>query len=80
MSQAAQHIQNTLSNPPDQVPSVWADAIESPVWPDKSVLAHAYLLAGDWDAAYRLAVPEQVLDWSSSHNTQGLVVSVVVHQ
>jgi hypothetical protein len=80
MSQAAQHIQNTLSNPPDQVASVWADAIERPVWPDKSVLAHAYLFAGDWDAAYRLAVPEQVLGWSSSHNTQGLVVSCCLVQ
>ena len=50
MSQAAQHVRDTL--PPDQVPSVWVDAIERPVWPDKSVLAHAYLLAGDWDAAY----------------------------
>ncbi len=80
MSQAAQHLQNALSNPPDQVTSVWADAIERPVWPDKSVLAHAYLFAGDWDAVYRLAVPEQVLGWSSSHNTQGLVVSCCLVQ
>ena len=80
MSQAAQHVQDTLANPPDQVPSVWADAIERPVWPDKSVLAHAYLLAGDWEAAYRLAMPEQVLGWSSSHNTQGLVVSCCLVQ
>jgi hypothetical protein len=75
MSQAAQHIQDTLSNPPGEGADVWTDTIERPVWPNKTVLAHAYLLAGDWDAAYRLAVPEQVLGWSSSHNTQGLVVS-----
>jgi hypothetical protein len=75
MSQAAQHVQDTLANPPGEGTYVWADAIERPVWPDKTVLAHAYLLAGDWDAAYRLAVPEQVLGWSSSHNTQGLVVA-----
>jgi hypothetical protein len=75
MSQAAQHVQDTLANPPGEGTHVWADAIERPVWPDKTVLAHAYLLAGDWDAAYRLAVPEQVLGWSSSHNTQGLVVT-----
>jgi hypothetical protein len=80
MSQAAQHIQDALSNPPDQVLSAWADALERPVWPDKSALAHAYLLAGDWDAAYRLAVPEQILGWSSSHNTQGLVVSCCLVQ
>jgi hypothetical protein len=80
MSQAAQHVQATLSSQSDRVSSVWADTLESPVWPDKSVLAHAYLLAGDWDAAYRLAVPEQVLGWSSSHNTQGLVVSCCLVQ
>jgi hypothetical protein len=80
MSQAAQHIQDTLANPSAQVTSVWTDDIERPVWPDKTVLAHAYLLAGDWDAAYRLAAPEQVLGWSSSHNTQGLVVSCCLVQ
>jgi len=80
MSQAAQHVQDILANPPDQGTAVWADDIERPVWPDKSVLAHAYLLAADWDAAYRLAVPEQVLGWSSSHNTQGLVVSCCLVQ
>src|SRR5262252_5495083 len=80
MSQASQHIQDTLANPPAQGTSVWADDIERPVRPDKTVLAHAYLLAGDWDAAYRLAVPEQVLGWSSSHNTQGLVVSCCLVQ
>jgi hypothetical protein len=80
MSQAAQHVQGTLSSQPGRVNAVWADALERPVWPDKSVLAHAYLLAGDWDAAYRLAVPEQVLGWSSSHNTQGLVVSCCLVQ
>ena len=36
--------------------------------------------AGDWDAAYQLAVPEQVLGWSSSHNPQGLVVSCCLVQ
>jgi tetratricopeptide (TPR) repeat protein len=80
MSQAAQHVQQVLSNPPTQVTHAWADAIETPVWPDKSVLAHAYLLAGDWDAAYHLAASEQVLGWSSSHNTQGLVVSCCLVQ
>ena len=80
MSQAAQHVQQTLSTTPAQVTHAWVDAIETPVWPDKSVLAHAHLLAGDWDAAYRLAAPEQVLGWSSSHNTQGLVVSCCLVQ
>jgi hypothetical protein len=80
MSQAAQHVQDILANPPGEGTYVCADALERPVWPDKIVLAHACLLAGDWDAAYRLAVPEQVLGWSSSHNTQGLVVACCLVQ
>jgi hypothetical protein len=80
MRQAAQHLQRTLAQLPGQEMPVWEDALESPVWPDKSVLAHAYMLAGDWDAAYQLAAPEQVLGWSSSHNTQGLVVSCFLVQ
>jgi hypothetical protein len=80
MAQAAQHIQDALSTPHNQGISAWADAIERPVWPEKSALAHAYLLAGDWDAAYRLAMPEQILGWSSSHNSQGLVVSCCLVQ
>ena len=80
MSQAAQHVQQALSTTPAQATHTWVDAVEAPVWPDKSVLAHAHLLAGDWDAAYRLAAPEQVLGWSSSHNTQGLVVSCCLVQ
>jgi hypothetical protein len=80
MHQAAQHMQHALAHPPSQVMQVREDGIESPVWPDKSVLAHAYLLAGDWGAAHQLAAPEQVLGWSSSHNPQGLVVSCFLIQ
>jgi len=80
MHQAAQHMQHALAHPPTQVPHIWEDALESPVWPDKSVLAHAYFLAGDWGAAYQLATPEQVLGWSSSHNPQGLVVACFLVQ
>jgi hypothetical protein len=49
------------------------DNLEEPAWIDKSVLAHAYLLAQEWDEAHQLAAHEQVLGWSSSSNTQGLV-------
>lgn len=80
MQQASQHLQDVLAHPPSQEMHLWEDAIESPAWPAKSVLAHAYLLAGDWDAAYQLAASEQVLGWSSSHNTQGLVVSCFLVQ
>jgi hypothetical protein len=51
------------------------DAIERPVWIDQSVLAHACLLAGDWDAAHHLAAQARVLGWSSSESHQGLVVA-----
>ena len=74
MQQAAQHVQHALAHPPSQAMQVGEDALERPVWPEKSVLTHAYLLAGAWDAAHQLAAPEQVLGWSSSHNSQGLVV------
>jgi hypothetical protein len=80
MQQASQHLQHVLAHPPGQLMHVREDAIESPVWPAKSVLAHAYLLASAWGAAHQLAVPEQVLGWSSSHNTQGLVVSCFLVQ
>lgn len=80
MQQASEHLQHTLAHPPSQVMHVWEDALESPAWPAKAVLAHAYVLAGDWDAAHQLAAPEQVLGWSSSHNTQGLVVSCFLVQ
>jgi tetratricopeptide (TPR) repeat protein len=80
MHQAAQHMQHALAHPPSQGLHVWEDDLESPVWPDKSVLAHAYFLAGDWGAAYQLAAPEQVLGWSSSHNPQGLVVACFLVQ
>src|SRR5262245_56551717 len=40
MSQAAQHIQSTLSSQHNRVKAVWEDNLENRVWPDKSVLAH----------------------------------------
>ena len=75
MQQAAQYMQHALAHLPSQMMQGSEDAIERPVWPEKSVLTHAYLLAGDWDAAHQLVAPEQVLGWSSSHNPQGVVVS-----
>ncbi len=76
MQQAADHIKDYLAHPPRQRESEmwWAeDRFEAPAWIDKSVLAHAYLLSQDLDAAHQLAAREKVLGWSSSDNTQGLV-------
>jgi hypothetical protein len=74
MHEAAQHLQQTLARPRGQAPQRGHDPSTNPVIPSKTVLAHAYLLAGDWEAAHQLAAPEQVLGWSSGHNVQGLVV------
>ena len=80
MQQAADHVRGSLAHPPGKMMPDWEDDLERPVWPAKAVLAHAYLLASNWDAAHQLAVPEQVLGWSSSHNPQGLVVSCFLVQ
>ncbi len=77
MQQAAQHLKGYLAHHPfAHMAVVWEDDIESPAWPDRSTLAHAYLLAGDWKAAHALASRDKVLGWSSSDNAQGLVVTV----
>jgi len=76
MHQAAQHVQVVLAHPPrGQALEAWEGDIERPSWPNTSVLAHAYLLAADWEAAHQLAAGEQVLGWSSRSSAQGLVVS-----
>lgn len=78
MQQAAQHVKEYLAHPPrsqEALDKMWSgDDLEMPAWIDASVLAHAYLLAEDWDAAHQLAAHEQVLGWSGSDNPQGLVV------
>lgn len=77
MGQAAQHVKALLSRPPRYEGSMnaWVeDDLEAPAWVDKSLLAHAYLLAEEWDAAHQLAARQEVLGWSSSDNPQGLVV------
>jgi hypothetical protein len=75
MQQAAQRVKDYLARSPRGLMEAWEDDLERPGWSDKSVLAHAYLLAEDWDAAHQLAADEPVLGWSGSGNAQGLVVS-----
>jgi hypothetical protein len=79
MQRAAQHARDYLAHPPrrpEMIGLSWAaDDLESPTWIDKSVLAHACLLAGDVEAAHQLAAGENVLGWSNSGNPQGLVVA-----
>jgi hypothetical protein len=77
MQQAVQHIREYLAHPPDRQAVAWPrdDGLESPVWIDSSVLAHAYLLVGDFEAAQQLAAGQPVLGWSSRSCVQGLVVA-----
>ena len=78
MQQAAQHAQSYLAHPPgrQETMGIWeiGDNLEAPGLIDKSVLAHAYLFAEEWEAAHQLAAREEVFGWSSSSNPQGLVV------
>jgi hypothetical protein len=80
MGQAGAYIREYLARP--------ISPLNTPFWPgddglerraviDKTVLAHAWLLAGEVEAAYQLAVNENVLGWSSS-NSQSLVVAAVL--
>ncbi len=77
MQQATQHIEAYLAHPPRWTPTfdAWQeDQYETPAWTDRSVLAHACVLAGDIEGAHRLASREKVLGWSDSSNPQGFVV------
>ena len=75
MRRALHHAQDCLAHPPanQDVSFAGGDDLERPVWVDPTTLAHAALLAEDFDAAQRLADGPQVLGWSSS-NPQGTVV------
>ncbi len=54
------------------------DPREQPAWTSESVLAHAWLLAGEWDQAWTLAKKEPVLGWSNPDTVQSLVVPAVL--
>ena len=77
MERAVEHLQGYLAHPPDGRDGMMrgGDSLERPVWIEQSVLAHAYLLAGDWVAAHHLAAQGKVLGWSRRESHQGLVVA-----
>jgi len=78
MQRAVEHIRDYLAHPParrDEMTMRGDDGLERPAWIGPSVLAHACLLAGDWDAAHHLAAQGKVLGWSSRESHQGLVVA-----
>jgi hypothetical protein len=51
-----------------------ADALETPARVDRRLLAHARLLAHDWEAAHALAATDSPLGWTYGDNPQGTVV------
>ncbi len=77
MERAVEHIRDYIAHPPDRSGAVVlpSDGLERPVWIGQSVLAHAFLLTGDWDEAHDLAAQGEVLGWSSSESHQGLVLA-----
>lgn len=81
MRRAAQLLEDYFSKPPmppftPLVDDSWErDFLDRPASVHRSTLAHAYLLAGVWEEAYRVAATEKVLGWSSSESTQGLVLA-----
>lgn len=77
MQRAIEHIRDYLAPQPARRDEMMRgdDDLERPAWIGQSVLTHACLLAGDWDAAHHLAAQGKVLGWSSSESHQGLVVA-----
>jgi hypothetical protein len=77
MQRAVEHVRDYLAHPPARRGEMMRgdDGLERPAWIGQSVLAHACLLASDWDAAHHLAAQGKVLGWSSSESHQGLVVA-----
>ena len=77
MQRAVEHVRDYLAHPPARRDEMIRgdDGLERPAWIGQSVLAHACLLAGDWDAAHHLAAQGKVLGWSSRESHQGLVVA-----
>jgi hypothetical protein len=77
MQQAAEHVRDYLAHPPARQDGIGrgSDDLERPAWIGPSVLAHACLLAGDWDAAHHVAAQGKALGWSGRESHQGLVVA-----
>ncbi len=76
LRQAAEYVKECLAQPPQHEAIVLGerDGLESAVWVQPSLLTHAYLLGQQWDEARELASREDVLGWSNSSGTQGLIV------
>ncbi|WNG42782.1 hypothetical protein F0U60_00700 [Archangium minus] len=79
MSQAARHLEKVLRQPRAPSGSMATlphngDRLEVPAHADRRLLAHAWLLAHDGEAAHALAAKESALGWTYGDNPQGTVV------
>jgi hypothetical protein len=77
MQRAVEHIRDYPDHPSTRRDEMMrgTDDLEQPTGISPSALAHACLLAGDWDAAHHLAAGEKALGWSGSTSHQGLIVA-----
>ncbi len=78
MSAAAHYLQAYLEQPGPKSIGIWSsrdDELETPAQVNHAILTHAWLLAGEWEAAHKLAAQQNVLGWSGSGNPQGLVLA-----
>jgi hypothetical protein len=83
MRRAAARVKASIAHPPKLEAIDFVDEFEQgkiydaeeAAWPDKSLLAHAYLLAAEWTEAHRLADRQKVLGGSHGDNPQGLVLT-----
>ncbi len=79
MHQAARHLEDVLQKPRGPSGSMVAlpgdeDRLEAPAHADRRLLAQAWLLAHDGEAAHALAAKDSTLGWTYGDNPQGLVV------
>jgi len=78
MRRAAEHVAKRLKSDTRRSASfshaLYIDPRERSAWVSKSVLAHAWLLAGEWERAWSLAKKERVLGWSDPETVQSLVL------
>jgi hypothetical protein len=77
MGQVVQLARDHRTRPPDyRIALQWdLEEGEHVTWIERSVLAHAALLAGEYDVAHRLVKGLQVLGWSDRSSAQGMVVA-----
>jgi hypothetical protein len=78
MRQAGRHLDQSLKRQArrsvEEFDAEVDDDLDAPAWVDRTLLAHATMLCGDWEAARALAADADVLGWSSSDNPLGVVV------